>query len=443
MAECQDAGFVASLVQRVKEMAAGEVGGNGEVASGLWPGFDPTAIPLAVYDGAATYLFGHPAPPGEFEATRVGAEPAWRYPGRHEAILANTCIELGGTMVATLMLAAPPDELDMIAGVAIHEMFHVYQARRPGAWPYANEAARFLYPVTDAAVLALRRQEIEALRRAVESETPAAAAGWARRALGARRERFGKLAAELAEYERSLERIEGLAAYVEALATKRGPSERLDGERAGEIRLTCYGTGHALAVLLDRLAPGWKGEFERRLRWLDQELAGALEGMSHVAECEFEPAELEGIGAWANEEVARRLEERRALEEAFAARPGRRLVVEAAQESPLMLAAFDPSNVHVIRRELGVLHTRLLHLCAGESRIEMLREGDAIVEGLTEGVGPHPLFHGVRRVEIVVGDRALHVRESGGILDIAGGGITARLLAREWSQVGDTLRVAL
>src|SRR5690606_13239264 len=100
-------------------------------------------------------------------------------------------------------------------------------------------------------------------------------------------------------------------------------------------------------------------------------------------------------------------------------------------------------NIHLVHRESGVLHTRLLHLHAGESRIEMLRGGDAMIEGLTEGVGPHPLISGVKRSEFVVGEGDLSVNESQGMLKIVGKGTNAELRARQWIAQGDTLRVFL
>lgn len=57
-----------------------------QAAKALWPGFDPRRTPLAIYDGRVTWLVRHPSPPG------VDA--------RH------------------------------LAGVMIHEAFHVFQRAR-------------------------------------------------------------------------------------------------------------------------------------------------------------------------------------------------------------------------------------------------------------------------------------------------------------------------
>lgn len=427
---------VRSLLDRIRRIGKEQV---------LWPGFDPSSIPFALYDGKNTFLFNHPAPPEEFERVQVGETTACLLPGRHEAIVAISCVELGGVLVATLMLdsSMPPLEPDELAAIAIHEMFHVYQSGRLSFWQFANESDRFLYPTTDASIIALRRHEIEALRRALKSQRLDDIAGWAKRAMRARRERFARMDKAFAEYERRAEKIEGVAAYVEALAARRTGADDLDGEQAGEVRRTCYATGRALAVLLDRVAPRWKDAFEDRLRFLDEALEEALDGLAHVKERDFAPNESKRFDTWAREDVKRRWDERLARENAFVNRPGQRFIVESSEEAPLRVFGMDPSNVHLVHRALGVLHTRLLHLRGGESRIEMLREGDAVVEGLTEGVGPHPLFDGVKRAEFVVGEGKLEMSEFPGMLKISGKGIKARLQVRQWTARGGTLRVLL
>ncbi|MEZ0472304.1 hypothetical protein [Luteimonas salinilitoris] len=50
----------ADLEREVARLAAEHAG------EGLWPGFDPLAVPLAVYDGKRTFLFRHPSPPEGF-----------------------------------------------------------------------------------------------------------------------------------------------------------------------------------------------------------------------------------------------------------------------------------------------------------------------------------------------------------------------------------------
>jgi hypothetical protein len=61
----------------------------------LWPGFDPSKVPLAIFDGEKTFLFRHPHPPPEFRPVADRPETAIA-PGRHALVRANTSISLGG-----------------------------------------------------------------------------------------------------------------------------------------------------------------------------------------------------------------------------------------------------------------------------------------------------------------------------------------------------------
>ncbi len=48
----------------------------------LWPGFDATAFPIAIFDGERTLLFRHPSPPEEFQPAE-GHEGVWAFAGKH------------------------------------------------------------------------------------------------------------------------------------------------------------------------------------------------------------------------------------------------------------------------------------------------------------------------------------------------------------------------
>lgn len=98
-------------------------------------------------------------------------------------------------------------------------------------------------------------------------------------------------------------------------------------------------------------------------------------------------------------------------------------MVEADDAAPFQLGMFDPSNVFLLG--VGVLHTRLMELGRGEHTIRMLRE-DTDVVALTESAGPHPLFSGIRRVEIVV-DGEVNYTQSSGVVTISARGLDVRL----------------
>src|SRR5262245_21461640 len=68
-----------------------------------WPGFDPLAIPRAVYDGRTTWLQDHPGLPDGFVVVE-GKPRLARFEGRHDAMRANSSAEIGGVTTATLLL---------------------------------------------------------------------------------------------------------------------------------------------------------------------------------------------------------------------------------------------------------------------------------------------------------------------------------------------------
>ncbi|HEX7051875.1 MAG TPA: hypothetical protein VF188_16835, partial [Longimicrobiales bacterium] len=100
-AVAQDAERALAIAREVERVAADRT---------LWPGFDPLAIPLAIYAGGRTYLFRHPSPPEGFTPL-VGAEPeATVFEGRHPSVVGNTSAGIGGVMTATLLADAAPGE---------------------------------------------------------------------------------------------------------------------------------------------------------------------------------------------------------------------------------------------------------------------------------------------------------------------------------------------
>ena len=260
----------------------------------LWPGFAPLAIPLAVYDGQQTYLFRHPAAPPGFAPVPGTVPPALASAGRHPAVTANSSADLGGVMTATVLADGangrrPPAEL---AAVALHESFHVYQRAHHAGWS-GNEGDLLTYPVQNAEALALRRLESDALRRALANTENTGAACWARVAISYRRQRFEAVDSAFGRYERLSELNEGLAAYVQLRASGES-SVRIPAEEfpPAAVRLRVYTIGPALALLLDRLSPGWQQSLEADDR---QTLDGMLEqavnraGEPVSATCAFTP----------------------------------------------------------------------------------------------------------------------------------------------------------
>ena len=60
------------------------------------PGFDPLAVPLAVYDGSTSWLFRHPKPPAGFTRRANLIPLAWTFTGRFPAVTATSSADIGG-----------------------------------------------------------------------------------------------------------------------------------------------------------------------------------------------------------------------------------------------------------------------------------------------------------------------------------------------------------
>ncbi len=355
-----------------------------------WPGFDPAGIPLAIYDGSNTYLFRHPALPEGF----VDHSGVAIFAGRHPAVVANSSAPIGDISTATLMADSFPSDMTLRdrAAVAIHEAFHVFQATTGRKWG-ANEADLFMYPLDDAALLALSRLEVDALRRAISASDRAEAMAWGRAALKLRHERYSRLDPKFSDYERGTEAIEGTAAHVQHCVSGTNSRSFLDnGFPADDVRNRAYWTGVAMALLLDQFQPDWKTGFAKDgSRHLDSDLAGVLAGLPDAVAAEFTVAERTQAETQASTDVTAMQERRQAEQTRFLSRPGWKLVVESDDRHAIWPQGFDPLNVH--RLEKGILHTRFLKAGNDDGTIEILG-----CEALTEGTGPHPLFNGITRI---------------------------------------------
>jgi len=371
-------------------------------AGSYWPLFDPVAVPLAIYDGQRTYLFRHPAAPEGFAATGDGSS-VLAFEGRHPAVTANSSTEIGGTATATLMIdeSAPKRRVTELAGIAIHEAFHVFQRERHPDW-IANEADLFVYPVDDAELLALRRRETEALRRALASSDPAESRCWARLALALRAERYSAMDPAFAAYERGTELNEGLATYVEIRAAGSGhdmlPQK---GFAAADVRSRGYATGAALGLLLDRTDALWPERLaDGTHRNLDEALNVALSSARENTprRCSFTDEELSDSHRQALEDVAELVAGRAARRASFDTTAGWRLVVKSLEGAPLWPQGFDPLNV--TRVQGGVLHSRFLRVGNGWGHVQVIDAEPVDIEALTISAGSHPLFEGVAEVSI-------------------------------------------
>lgn len=400
-----------------------------------WPGFDPHAVPIALYDDANTYLVRHPAPPEEFDRLR-GVEGGAVANAPLDDARANTDVDLGG--VRTAVVAFPKEGPGAVetAALAMHEAFHAHQTVRYPAWT-ANEVDLFTYPVRSAVLLELRRLEGGALRRAVTAPDSVRELCWAQEFLRLRGRRFAHLDDASVAYERHSELREGLARYVEARAAGRSevalPGDGFPPER---VRDRAYATGHALAVLLDRLAPRWKNSLvvAGEEASLDGALASAIGGV-RVRSCRASPDESARTRALAFSDSADLVRRDARAREAFEDAAGWRIEIEAA-DAPLAPERFDPLNVRVLDAR-HVLHTRWLRVGGANASAEV-RERTA----MTRGLDGHPLFAGLDRVW-VTGLREPDVSVSGDTTRIAADGVDVTAVGATLEREGQRIRLRL
>jgi hypothetical protein len=408
----------------------------------LWPNFDPRRIPVEIYDGRTTLLFRHPNPPAEF-VSLSSRQGVWAFPGRHETVTANAHAKLNGVLTATAIIE-PSSKLTLRerAALLVHEMFHVHQRERHPKWS-GNELELFTYPFEDAELLALRRIETEFLRRAERAANLKEAACHARHALATRRERFARLGAGAAGYERALELNEGLARYVEARSAGVRRSDLTANEYAAEeLRTRGYATGHALALLLERFAQAtWTTRLEAGDPLsLDELLAAALPAAalrSSSSSCALPESFTTAARVRAKVETEKLFAQRETLRREFAAQAGWKIVVVAAAAAPLWPQGFDPLNVHRLGAA-DVLHTRHLKLGNDAGAIESFEH-----RSLTSGAGAHPLFNGVRQLTIAGLPAEPSVQETEGRLTINAEGIKAEFRGARLERAGHTLTINL
>jgi hypothetical protein len=386
--------------------------------SRLWPGFEPQRIPVEIYDGRQTWLFRHPHPPEGFKELPEH-KGVFVSPGRHASARANTGVQVGGVDTATVTLNSSNASLREQAAQIVHECFHVFQRERHPKWS-ANEADLFLYPVDNPGLLLRRREESESLRRALLARDSNESMCWIAEAVRVRDLRFAALPANDVAYERMSELNEGLANYVEVLAAGKKGSFNLPAlEFVPEaVRQRSYRSGTALALLLDRIAPGWQAQ-------LDAGAAGSLDQLLSTkvyfasAPCQFSDPEEAALLSRARADISAFKQRRRRERDTFLAAKGWQLTIKVDPQYPLLAKDFDPLNF-VNFGDGEVLHTRWIKLSNDDGTVEVLDQ-----KALTQSAGTHPLFNGVREVTITGLPKEPVIRQSSGSVQVTAEGVHA------------------
>jgi len=328
------------------------------VGEQVWPGFGARPIPVILYNEDHAFLAGMPTPPdgwvkvpatqtrgGAWQAVpgdSLGGETYYRQPvadpgGQIGAFTVRVGDEYTASL-ATLewMRIGLADQLrsDLPAALRevfpyrifpmgtftadwhviglVHEAFHAFQAAQaPGRLDAAEMAERNFgkaYVQAAGQMEADWQAEFDLLGQAVRAESDQELAGLARRYLDQRSQRRSRagLSAELAQYEREREWLEGLAKYVELEVWRAGNTaagyqplpvapglesvagyrnfqrnwtdqvRQLGQQSAREGDGRFYYSGWVQAVMLDRLSPGWKNAALRPGIYLEDLLAEAV-----------------------------------------------------------------------------------------------------------------------------------------------------------------------
>jgi len=337
----------------------------------LWPGFKPSEIPILVFDGRDTHLLHSPNVPDGF--IRVETHPGVSlFKGQHPQVRGNSIVRMGETWTATSVLSASSRRtgeqyaLKDMAGIIVHEQFHVFQRMRHPRWRQ-NDGLLLLYPEETAEALFLRRKEKEAFQRAVVSETKKEIAGWAAAALRCREERLAGLPAPFVQYEKDLMRTEGLSDYIERVARGLDPlnaSNMTNGIAPAGIRDLGYVEGRWIAMILDKLRPDWKAALEKDdtlfLEGILRETVNASPGEVRS----FGAAEVEAMKAAAEADISTWQKKKKAEIETYAARPGYRLEIDASAR-PLSIRIFEPLEIELLE-DGGVFH-RMIFAAGNET----------------------------------------------------------------------------
>lgn len=340
-----------------------------QIAAGapLWPGFHPERTPLVLHGRDAAILVGHPDPPDGYTALAPFlGRPV--YVGRPAPeMMANTATVIRGALCALAELPGQSQDPPRYARLLLHECFHVFQQQSLRALPQPDPRFLTLYPENDAENNALSIIENRLLAAALRGDSGAPARFLAVREL--RQRRFGE---GLCVYEARQEYNEGTPTYIEMQAGMPLPELtgllencNCGGRWAGNRRF--YFTGAAIALLLDRLAPGWQERFARGGTTLQQLLREAVGDNLPPAE-----SVLLGEGHAAVLDAERQGEEARrreigALLAGLESGPGCRVEISIVAAPG---CGWDPSRVTVVRPGIR-LHTRWFAAIGQEIRVEI------------------------------------------------------------------------
>lgn len=264
-----------------------------ESRGSIWPGFDPGAQPIAIYQpGRGAFLLNHPKPPRGFVPVANVPAPLKgrvfvRWGGVPELERARDLfVQLGGK-VAFLPYQYLAYDNDVQPREFFAPLFAAYTQQAFADFPEfqrSSDAANKDYPTSNVENTALANLENKILSLALQEKNPERFDDHARYFSAVRHARHDKLDQKIARYESLAETMEGAMRYTEAEYSAYGASAKhrslpgmrweskeeatrgiigrlsqpLDSEETRRSRLSA--TGAALGLLMDKLGNrNWKG----------------------------------------------------------------------------------------------------------------------------------------------------------------------------------------
>ncbi|TFE00006.1 hypothetical protein [Jeotgalibacillus sp. R-1-5s-1] len=307
----------------------------------LWPGFTLTAY--ALYNREHVFLFRHPSCEGKDQP--VVFEWDKRFVG-------NTLLLFEDYPTAIVNIEHVSG-IEEVYPLLMHELFHGYQTLMDEK-RFPDELIGVQYPVLKENIYLCIRERI-LLREALDTNSSVERQSLVSRYVSIREKRREMLG-EAFSYETLIETVEGPSWYVEmkafasihngneAEAESRYREKLLEHEYASlNLRGSCYSSGLALCLLLNKIKPSWKEQYFKQDKTLydlvkEQVPVQLLDDKIESAEYEKEAARIFNLVK----------QNRRQKIKAFSKFEGYQLTIEG----PMRAVFFDPMNMVNVDHQL-------------------------------------------------------------------------------------------
>jgi len=248
----------------------------------IWPGYNPNHFPIALYNEKEAYLINHPSPGQAFQRAKdsIANHLVYHSPQGVPEFRANTSIEYNGSLTSIFWIHERMPEAEFYY-VLFHEVFHSFARGIEGTKGRSGNALlQAFFPSDDSEYYTLAFVEQQLLKEACLAEDEKTCIEKLQDYYTVHDRRISLADRSFAEYECGEQINEGLAEYagnkgLELMGfedqAKAYLINRLDKkiEAPSEFRLGCYGTGRALATLLDKFYFEWKHDLSPKVNLND------------------------------------------------------------------------------------------------------------------------------------------------------------------------------